>query len=277
MIRNESPRRPAVERVGFWRAPLLGRLPWLVHGVSERGGGVSSGPFASLNLGLHVGDAAESVVENRRRAASALGFNDARRLVCAEQVHGGEVALVSDNDAGRGALSLANAVPNVDALVTRTTGLLLALFFADCVPVFVADPANRTIAVAHAGWRGLVAGVLENTVAVMVQEVGARPGDLIAAVGPCIGACCFAVGPEVAVRFDPADVREGENNKAFVDLAGASVRRLRAAGLRNENLDVANACTACQPDRWFSHRREGGVTGRLGAFIAVRRREGEGS
>lgn len=253
--------------VGFWRAPLLSGLAWLVHGVSERGGGVSAGPFSALNLGLRVGDDPNAVIENRRRAANALGF-DAGRLVCAEQVHGGQAVLVGHGDAGRGTF-LANAVPGADALVTRAPGLPLALFFADCAPVFFADPVNRTVALAHAGWRGLVGGVLENTVAVMV-ECGAHAGNLIAAVGPCIGACCFEVGPEVTVRFDPADVRTNESGKAHVDLAAASVRRLRNAGLPAQQIDVANDCTACTSGRWFSHRRDAGKTGRMGAFIAVR-------
>ena len=259
------------ESIGFWRASLFSRLPWLIHGVSERGGGVSDGPFSSLNLGLHVGDVAENVGGNRRRAASALGM-DALRLVCAEQVHGSRVAVVTSGDAGRGACSLADALPGADALVTRAAGLPLALFFADCAPVFVVDPVSRTVAVAHAGWRGLVGGVLENTLAVLVNEFGARPEDLLAAIAPCIGACCFEVGLEVAARFDPADVRpSGENGKAFVDLAGAAVRRLHGAGLLVQNVDVANECTTCRPDRWFSHRRDGGgKTGRMGAFIALR-------
>ena len=262
------------ESVGFWRAPLFSRLPWLVHGVSKRGGGVSDGPFSSLNLGLHVGDAAENVVENRQRAASALGL-DARQLVCAEQVHESRVAVVTSGDAGRGARSFTDAVPGADALVTRAAGVPLALFFADCAPVFVVDPVSRTVAVAHAGWRGLVGGVLENTLAVLVNEFGARPDDLLAAVGPCIRACCFEVGLEVAARFDPADVRRhGENGKPHVDLPGAAVRRLRAAGVRQGNVDVAHDCTACRPDRWFSHRRsDGGKTGRMGAFIALREEE----
>lgn len=260
--------------VGFWRSPLLSGLSWLIHGVSERGGGVSRKPFSSLNLGLHVGDDADAVMENRRRAAGALGL-DAGRLVCAQQVNGSAAALVENSDAGQGARSLATAVPGVDALVTRTPGPPLALFFADCVPVFVTDPVHRTVALAHAGWRGLVGGVLENTVGVLVNECRARAQDLLAAVGPCIGACCFEVGPEVAARFDPADVRADENGKAHVDLAAASVRRLQNAGLPANQIDVANDCTACRPDRWFSHRRGFGKTGRMGAFIAVR--EGEGS
>jgi len=261
--------------IGFWRSPLLSGLPWLVHGLSERGGGVSGEPFSSLNLGLHVGDAAQNVGENRRRAAGALGL-DSERLVCAEQVHESRAAVVSGGDAGRGAHSLADAVPGADALVTRTLDLPLALFFADCASVFVVDPVSRTIALAHAGWRGLAGGVLENTLAVLVNECGARPGDLLAAVGPCIRACCFEVGGEVADCFEPSDVRIGENGKPHVDLAGAAVRRLRAAGLRKEKVDVAahDCCTACQPDRWFSHRRsDGGKAGRMGAFIALREEE----
>lgn len=256
----------------FWTAPALAALPWLAHGVSRRDGGVSAAPFDALNLGLHVSDDPDAVRENRRRLAEAAGFSlDA--MVCAEQVHRGAVAVVRAEDAGRGAIEFAGAVPGVDALVTDAPGVLLTLFYADCVPVVFADPERRAVAVAHAGWRGLVEGVLGNTVAAMRDAFGSEPSSLLAAVGPCIGPCCFEVGPEVAARF-PAEAvapRE-ESDKPHVDLPAAAARLLREAGLRAENVAVAGECTSCLPALYFSHRRDKGRTGRMAAFAGIKGR-----
>jgi YfiH family protein len=258
--------------VRFWRSPALDALSWLAHGVSERTGGVSENDWASLNLGLHVGDDPESVRENRARAARALGFGP-DRMVCVEQVHGANVAVATAAAAGRGARMLDDALPGADALVTNEPNLLLALFFADCVPVLLVDPARRVVAVAHAGWRGLAGGVLENTLAAMRARFGTEPGLALGAIGPCIGPCCYQVGPEVAQRFGPAHLRPSEvpgDNKAWLDLASAARDRLRAAGMRAEAIDAAEECTACLPERYFSHRRDAGNTGRMGAFLAIR-------
>lgn len=258
--------------VRFWRADALRDLPWLVHGVTERSGGASLAPFATLNLGLHVGDDAESVIENRRRAASALGFS-LDRLVCAEQIHGGVVAIVNVADAGRGATEHADALPGADALATDTPDLLLAIFTADCVPVLLADPENRAIGVAHAGWRGLVADVLPDTIAAMERAFGTRRETLRAAVGPAIGACCYAVGDEVASRFPVEFVeRHTPDEQPRLDLAGAAAGQLRAAGLADANITRSGHCTACLPERYFSHRRDAGRTGRIAALIGIAER-----
>lgn len=255
--------------IRFWQAPPLSDLPWLAHGITERIGGASHAPFAALNLGLHVGDDANLVIENRRRAAAALGFS-LDRLVCAEQVHGGEVAVVDATDAGRGATEHANALPGADALVTNVPGLLLALCFADCVPVLLADPENRAIAVAHAGWRGLVTDVLPNTISAMERAFGTRRETLRAAVGPAVGGCCYEVRDELAARF-PAEVvqRRSPDERPRLDLAGAAAGQLRAAGLADANITHSGHCTSCLPDRYFSHRRDAGRSGRIAALIGI--------
>lgn len=255
--------------VRFWRSSAFSALPWLAQGVTERAGGVSGSAFASLNLGLHVGDEAGAVIENRRRAAGALGFS-LGRLVCAEQVHGGEVAVVDGGDAGRGATAHGDALPGVDALATNTPGLLLALFFADCVPVLLADPERRAVAVAHGGWRGLAAGVLPAAVATMGRAFGTRPENLLAAVSPCIGPCCYEVGAEVAARFDTGVLQALPGGEKWrLDLAGEAARQLAASGVRPESITLAGECTSCLPDRYFSHRRDGGRTGRIGALVGI--------
>jgi len=258
--------------VRFWNSPLIAAEAEICHGVTERGGGVSAAPFGTLNLGLHVGDLPEAVVANRQRVAEAAGLGLAR-MVCAQQVHGAQVAVVTGADAGRGAVAFDTAVPGVDALVTDTEGLLLTLFFADCLPILLADPVRQVVAVAHAGWRGLVGGVIENTIAAMVEGFGVRAEDMTAAVGPGIGTCCFEVGPEVAERFPAAHVIRGEIGQSHVDLPGAARQRLQEAGVPADRIVVCEDCTACHTDRYFSHRREEGRTGRMAAFIALRGRE----
>ncbi|MES2460608.1 MAG: peptidoglycan editing factor PgeF [Armatimonadota bacterium] len=253
----------------FWQSSGLSRLPWLTHGVTERGGGTSAAPFASLNLGLHVGDAAERVRENRGRVATAAGLT-LSRMVCGEQVHGSEAAVVTAGDAGRGAAVFSEAIPGVDALVTDAPDLLLTLFFADCLPILLADTEHRVVAVAHAGWRGMVGGVIENTLTTMQRQFGTRAEAIVAAVGPGIRSCCFEVGPEVAEQFPLSMVHQSPGGKPHVDLHGAARLRLLDRGIHSYQIESAELCTACHTERFFSHRRENGRTGRMGAFIALR-------
>jgi YfiH family protein len=164
--------------------------------VTTRAGGVSGGPYASLNLGLHVGDDPAAVRENRARAAGALdlGRDD---LVFARQVHGRAVAVVGAADRGRGAHGDDDALDGVDALVTATPGLGLAVLAADCVPLVVYDPTAHVLGCVHAGWRGTVARVAAAAIEAM-EGLGARAGDVLAAIGPAIEPDRYQVGPEVA-------------------------------------------------------------------------------
>src|SRR5437879_4939939 len=172
--------------------------------VSARSGGVSSGPYESLNLSLSVGDDPGCVLENRRRLATAFGAK-LGDFVFARQVHGAGVRVVTDADRGAGAYPLDDAIGSVvetgeasgaDALVTTSPGVVLAILTADCVPVVLHDPAAGVLACVHAGWRGTVAGVTAAALATM-QDLGARPADVIAGIGPAIGADRYQVGPDV--------------------------------------------------------------------------------
>jgi YfiH family protein len=253
----------------FWRSELLASLPWCAHGVSQRRGGVSTGPYDSLNLGLHVGDDPVLVRDNRQCAAEALGW-DASSMVCAAQVHGTEVALVESTACGRGVSEYDDAIPDTDSLITNNSGVLLTLFFADCFPVIFADPTHRAVGVAHAGWRGTVDGVAENTIHAMAMAFGTRPEDLRVAIGPGIRTCCFSVGDEVSAKF-PVKVCSRRDGANFVDLAEALNRRLLAAGVDPEHIETCRHCTVCRPDLYFSHRRDGGVSGRMAAFVGIDR------
>lgn len=167
--------------------------------VTTRHGGVSTGPFATLNLGLHVGDRAGDVLENRRRAAAAAGA-DLDELVVAEQVHGSAVAVVGPADRGRGARELGDAVPGADALVTAAAGPVLVTLVADCVPIVLVDPSAGVLATVHAGWRGTVARAAAATVRAMAA-LGADPASMVAGLGPAVAPHAYEVGPEVVAAF----------------------------------------------------------------------------
>ena len=219
-----------------------------------RHGGVSSGPFASLNLGALTADDAANVAENRLRAVAGAG-GDGATATMAWQVHGRDIREVTGRPApGRFLQPGAEPFPKSDGLVTSSRGRALTLLTADCLPVAIAAADGSRLALLHAGWRGIEAGVIEAGVA----AVGTEP---VAAIGPGAGPCCYEVGEDVAGpltrRFGEDVVRDGR-----ADLWLCAERALRTSGV--EQVAVAGECTICTEDRYFSHRRDHGVTGRQG-------------
>jgi hypothetical protein len=253
-----------VRGVTFYRSPLLTRVG-VPHAFSTRVGGVSDGPFASLNLGNpstgDLRDPATNIDENWRRLAGASGIGD-RPIRRVSQVHG---CGVIDADA-RTDLSTTTA----DAIVTRDSSCAAAVRIADCVPILLSSDDGKAVAAVHAGWRGVVAGVLPATLRHMRRH-GAS--NIIAAIGPCIGFDAFEVGPEVVTTFEnlfPSNppVNLNENGKGRIDLRDAVRRQLLDAGVTPENIDTTDRCTVRDADEFFSHRRDAGLTGRLAAAIA---------
>lgn len=227
-------------------------------GCTLRGGGVSPAPYDTLNMGTSTGDDPARVADNRAQLAAAVGFAP-QSLVLPAQVHGRAVRVVRD----------ASPPGECDALVTDRSGLLLGVLVADCAPVLLASPERRLAAACHAGWRGLVAGVLESTIDALLR-LGAEPRELLAWIGPCIGPDDFEVGPEVARLLDPDSLRQPPGAaKPLFDLPGALTARLRAAGLPPENVSRCPVSTLRDP-RTFSHRRDGPTTGRMLAHIGMR-------
>jgi YfiH family protein len=236
--------------------------------VSTRQGGVSAAPYASLNLGLRVGDDEAAVVENRRRLFAAFGMPLERSVWC-KQVHADGVTVVDSEDAGRGSVEEDSIVAETDALVTNAPGLPLCVTLADCVPVLVFDPAKKVLGLAHAGWGGTLARISSRTVAVMGERFGCDPAALIVAIGPSIGPARYEVGPEVVERAGAAfGQRAAEilkpigNGKAHLDLWGANRIDLEEAGVGGDRIEVAAISTEDHLDDFYSHRVEG-VTGRF--------------
>ncbi|MBC8248302.1 MAG: peptidoglycan editing factor PgeF, partial [Anaerolineales bacterium] len=181
--------RHQINNLVYYRFANLASHDEVFHGVFTRLGGVSPSPFDSLNVGHFVGDGHQAVEANHDLIYQALGISR-RDVATAHQVHGSRVALVGSEDRGR-------VIPATDALITDTPGVALMLRFADCLPVLLYDPVRRAIGLAHAGWKGTIGGIAAKTVSAMMEAYGSRPADIIAGLGPCIGPCCYQVGPEV--------------------------------------------------------------------------------
>jgi YfiH family protein len=225
---------------------------------TERTGGVSERPFSSLNLGYGTGDDLTKVEANRERTVEAL---EVPRFAAAKQVHGTGVLRIGRDRQGRGFLPT-DRTPSADILLTGRPRTPLAVLVADCVPIVVAS--DDLVMAVHAGWRALAGGILNKALGLFPDRRG-----LAGAVGPAIGPCHYHVGEEVLAAVERGAgtaIRERRGGRWFLDLAGTAARVLRGAGLRD--LEEAGECTACHPDRFFSHRREG-VTGRQ-AVIAMR-------
>ena len=256
--------RECSDGIVLYRFEGLSGVEGLTHAVLTRLGGVSRPPYATLNLGHTVGDDLPAVEENHRRALEPLGL-DLCQIVSPYQVHGARVGIV-------GRVHRGSVQPATDALVTAVPGVPLLLRFADCTPVLLFDPVRRVAGLAHAGWQGVAAGVVPAAVRVLVERLGCRPADLWAGIGPTIGPCCYAVGPEVASAAQAAclpgaDVVRCANGQVYLDMPAAVQAQLGAVGV--EQIEDAGMCTACHVDEFFSHRAEGGHTGRFGVLIGM--------
>jgi hypothetical protein len=227
---------------------------------TTRRGGVSARPYDALNLSASVGDDDAAVRENRRRVAAALGI-DAGRVTMARQVHGAAVRDASAVPAAGRFTGALRGWDEADALVSDAPGAALAVLGADCLPVLVWRRDAPRVAAAHAGWRGLVAGVVEAAVAAL--EEPARVG---AAVGPGIGPCCYPVSAEVRDAF-AARFGDGVLAPPAVDLRAAVHAALRAAGVPASAVQDVDLCTSCEPGRFFSHRRDGAPGGRHAGLV----------
>ncbi len=298
-IQPQRARRVAKSRIEIVRAPSWDAWPWLIHGFSTRTGGVSTvyrpgQRSGELNLGFTQSDARENVLENRRRFLRALGAPPDMKLVTLQQIHSSSVLTVGEHD-----LSDGNQCQG-DGLMTNQPGVLLAIQTADCIPVLIADVKKKAVAAFHAGWRGTVKRIVESGVGKMRVAFRSRPEELIAAVGPGIAPCCYAVGEEIRTEFgsqfsyaadlfhevsDSDPIREkypmlfltarapGHSNigpSLHLDLMEANRRQLLDAGLRPEAITVVGDCTRCQNNRYFSYRAEQGFTGRMLSVIGMR-------
>ena len=257
----------------YYSFPSLDAIPFVRHGFSTRLGGVSEGIFASMNLSFTRGDDESAVRENFRRMGEALGIS-AENMVISAQTHTVNVYNATEADRGRG-VTFERGYTDVDGLLTDRPGVVLCTQYADCVPLFFADPVKRVVATSHAGWRGTAAGIARVTVERMASDYGCRPADIVAAIGPSIGRCCFEVDTPVYEAFSKVDVFDAEcfeakeNDKFHIDLWEVNRRFMLSAGVKAGNITVTDLCTRCHPDVFWSHRATGGQRGSLAAFISI--------
>lgn len=254
-----------------WEESTLLKDAGLCHGVTGRSGGVSPEPYSSLNLALHVGDDPKEVLENRRRLCQTIGCS-LHQLTMAQQTHEDHVVAVGESECGSGAGSYQDALEHTDALMTNIPGIPLMICIADCVPVILFDPVHKACAVIHDGWRGTVARLAAKTVFAMRLAYGSLPEHLLAYVGPSISAPHFEVSEDTAQQFIDMGYDSCvicQNKTRMIDLWQANRRLLLDAGLRDKHITVTTSCVFEEEGKFFSYRRDGGVTGRMGAFAML--------
>lgn len=247
--------------------PLFDKFGF-INACSCRLHGKSSVVQDTLNLALHVKDNEQMVLCNRRAFAAAIGV-DADKFTTCQQVHGEKIAVVDKSMVGRGAVSLSDTVADTDALITDLPDVPLLLFYADCVPVLLTDTKSGCIGLAHAGWRGSVAEIALKTVQKMQEAFCCRPQDMIAAIGPSIGSCCYEVDDFV---FDKAQgyhecFKPKKNGKYYLDLWQMNKLQLIKSGILKDNIVVAGVCTAHNSELFCSYRAEQGITGRMSVCL----------
>lgn len=260
----------------LYRTSRLLTAAAVVHGFTGREGGVSVGPYASLNLGFGAGDDAAAVEQNFARLAQAAGLSG---FATVSQVHGDRVLRASRAGPLREVFPESSAVPlaphdGADVLLSLEPGVAVAVRAADCVPILLYAEDAGAVAAVHSGWKGTRLAVAGRAVRALQHEAAAEPARMLAAIGPCIGRCCYQVSPELASIFrglfgvDVADDPEGPR-KPHLDLRVCVERALLAAGVPIERIEQVGPCTSCDPT-CFSHRRDRGLTGRQVGFIAAR-------
>ena len=257
--------------------PEFEKIPGFVHGFSTRLGGVSEGIYSSMNLSFTRGDKEEAVRENYNRISAALGFSP-EDIVPSDQTHTANVRVITAEDRGNG-ITKPRPYTDVDGMITNVPGLVLATFYADCVPLYFADPVHKAVGLSHSGWRGTAAGIGAVTVKELQKHYGTRPEDIYAAIGPSICQDCYEVSEDVILEFQKTFSRElwkdifyrKENGKYQLNLWEANRQILLGAGILPEHISMPNLCTCCNPEFLYSHRASQGKRGNLGAFLGIKR------
>ncbi len=262
--------------VTYFSAPEWDERPEVVHAFFTRNGGVSSDPYASLNMGQKGGDKRSHTRENLKRAARSLSI-PVKGIFCASQIHGDWIHRVSGGEAS--IFGTADPLQG-DGLVTSDRGLYVGILTADCVPLLLLDPGRRVVGAVHAGWRGTAQGIAGKAVGTMCATFGCEASHLLVAIGPAIGPCCYVVGDEVARAFVGRDAEnepflhpEG-SGQWKLNLEAVNRHQLINAGIEPGHITSSSLCTSCRKDLFFSVRAEGEPTGRQISLIGLRPRQG---
>lgn len=259
----------------FIDIPGMAGFSELVQGFTTRYGGVSSGPFESLNLNFFRGDDPGKVLENFRLLAEDLGVSP-DDMVLSKQVHGCSILRVDESHKGMGIVRERSYGP-VDGLTTDIPGIMLVTYYADCVPLYFYDPVKKAICLSHSGWRGTLLDMAGKSVKTMIDCYNSRPENIRVGIGPHIRSCCFEVGEDVAGLFfekypkPESYARRNEKGKWTLDLEAIIRKSLSTQGIQEKHVYGCGICTRCEHDVFFSHRGSGGHTGTGAAFLMIRR------
>ncbi|MDW7674398.1 MAG: peptidoglycan editing factor PgeF [Bacillota bacterium] len=248
----------------------------VVQAFSTRLGGVSQHYYSSLNMGLHVGDDPNEVIRNRKIFSDYLEI-PVEDWVTLNQIHSDKVVKVTARHKGKGSLDLKTVIAEADAMITDAVGSPLVTFYADCIPVYIFDPVQKAIGLAHAGWRGAYSGIALKTIMNMQQEYGSRVSNLLISIGPGIGQCCYQVDEHIySVTNEkyPNYLKKilipDEKNKWLLNLKLLLWLQLTDAGIKEKNISVSSFCTQCHHDVFFSYRGDQGKTGRMAALFMLK-------
>lgn len=254
---------------------VLESIPWICHGFSTRIGGVSKEYLSSMNLGQGRDDLEENVVKNHEIIADAIGFNP-KNLVASKQTHTTNIKVVSEEDIGKG-IYRDRDYDNVDGMITNHKEVVLATYFADCVPLYIVDTKHKAIGLSHSGWRGTVGRIGKVTIERMAKEYGTNPAEVIVCIGPSICKECYEISEDVAQEFmrefpDNIDdiLLDKGNGKYMLDLWACNQLVFKECGVLEENIHLPDICTCCNPDVMFSHRATNGKRGNLAAFLEIK-------
>lgn len=252
----------------------ISEIPFIKHGFSTRLGGVSKGIFNSMNLALNRGDNFEDVMANYNRLCKSIGL-DMNTLVASSQDHNTFVRTVTEKQYGTG-ITKEKDIDSVDALITNRKNVTLVTYYADCTPLFFADTKLKAIGLAHAGWRGTVGRIGEKVVGEMKAQFGTNPKDLICAIGPAIGKCCYEVDLSCAQQFyGLSELNTSKfifpkgNDKFMIDLQMTNKEILIQSGVKEENITLSDICTKCNSDLLWSHRATNGKRGTMCAMMCI--------
>ncbi len=257
--------------IGYLHSPKLSDCDFLVNAFCTRHGGVSRDDYKSLNMSFREGDEELRVLQNWDKLASAFNIPMENFLVL-NQVHGDSVFVIKPH----GDYFTSREALNYDAIVTNRTNLAICIKTADCAPVFIVDPVKKVIAAAHAGWRGSALGISAKVIRLMQNQYGSEPQDLLAAIGPAIGPCCYEVDSPAVDAFchqknsDKFLLPGKQKDRWMLDLVEANRRQILDCGIPDANIEAAGLCTVCRQDAFFSHRGSGGITGRQINFIMIK-------
>lgn len=258
------------DSVGYLTFKALDKYNFVKHCFSTRYGGVSGSEFSSMNLSYGVNDIREKVDKNYEIFCDALGFSR-ENIVSSSQVHSNKIKVITENDVNHRRFNYGG----IDGFVTNIPNVILKTSHADCCPVYMLDPIRKVVGLAHAGWRGTVARIAENLARVFVNVFGSKKSDIICALGPAIGGCCFDVFEDVRSEFENLNLeiefRKSEKfkGKVYIDLEEVNEKMLVSYGLDAENIHKSRVCTSCHSDMLFSHRATNGKRGNNAAFISM--------